>query len=185
MIDGDAAVRWNRGGPLSDTAGFIKQLPHDLVASFRSTLAEALEASLLLFVVDASDPTYEAQLEVSRSVLREIGADAVPSRLVLNKMDRVDAAGRAALLEKHPDAILPSAHAPDSVSALRDIIIGFFEAAMVEDVLVLPYAKQGLIGEVYDSARVLSETYDETGRVLQVRGLPGAIARLQRSLATH
>ncbi len=84
---------------VSDTVGFIKQLPHDLVASFRSTLAEALEASLLLFVVDASDPTYEAQLEVSRSVLREIGADAVPSRLVLNKLDRVDAAGRAALLE--------------------------------------------------------------------------------------
>ena len=98
---------------VSDTVGFIKQLPHDLVASFRSTLAEALEASLLLFVVDASDPTYEAQLEVSRSVLREIGADAVPSRLVLNKMDRVDAAGRAALLEKHPDAILLSAHAPE------------------------------------------------------------------------
>ena len=168
---------------VSDTVGFIKQLPHDLVASFRSTLAEALEASLLLFVVDASDPTYEAQLEVSRSVLREIGADAVPSRLVLNKMDRVDAAGRAALAEKHPDAIMLSAHAPEDVSALRDTIIAFFEAAMVEDVLVLPYAKQGLIGEVYESARVLSEDYDETGRVLKVRGLPGAIARLRRSLA--
>jgi GTP-binding protein HflX len=170
---------------VSDTVGFIKQLPHDLVASFRSTLAEALEASLLLFVVDASDPTYEAQLEVSRSVLREIGADAVPSRLVLNKMDRVDAAGRAALMEKHPDAILLSAHAPDDVSALRDDIIAFFEAAMVDDVLVLPYAKQGLIGEVYESARVLSEAYDETGRVLTLRGLPGAITRLRRSLAAH
>ncbi|GGC67637.1 GTPase HflX [Siccirubricoccus deserti] len=168
---------------ISDTVGFIKQLPHDLVASFRSTLTEALEASLLLFVVDASDPTYEAQLEVSRSVLREIGADVVPSRLVLNKMDRVDAAGRAALMAKHPDAILLSAHAPEDVSALQDIIIAFFEAEMVEDVLVLPYAKQGLIGEVYESARVLSEEYDETGRVLKVRGLPGAITRLQRSLA--
>jgi GTP-binding protein HflX len=168
---------------VSDTVGFIKQLPHDLVASFRSTLAEALEASLLLFVVDASDPTYEAQLDVSRSVLREIGADAVPSRLVLNKMDRVDAAGRAALLEKHPDAILLSAHAPADVSALRERIIAFFEAAMVEDVLVLPYAKQGLIGEVYESTRVLSEDYNETGRVLNVRGLPGAITRLRRSLA--
>ncbi len=170
---------------VSDTVGFIKQLPHDLVASFRSTLAEALEASLLLFVVDASDPTYEAQLEVSRSVLREIGADAVPSRLVLNKMDRVDAAGRDALIAKHPEAILLSAHAAGDVSALRDTIIAFFEASMVEGVLVLPYAKQGLIGEVYESARVLSETYDETGRVLQVRGLPGAIARLQRSLTAN
>jgi GTP-binding protein HflX len=168
---------------VSDTVGFIKQLPHDLVASFRSTLAEALEASLLLFVVDASDPTYEAQLEVSREVLREIGADAVPSRLVLNKMDRVDEAGRAALLEKHPEAILLSAHSAGDVSALRETIVAFFEAAMVEDVLVLPYAKQGLIGEVYESARVLSEEYDEAGRVLRVRGLPGAIGRLQRSLA--
>src|SRR3954454_3306238 len=168
---------------VSDTVGFIKQLPHDLVASFRSTLTEALEASLLLYVVDASDPTHEAQLEVSRSALREIGADAVPSRLVLNKLDRLDAAGRAALAEKHPDAILLSAHAPADVSALRDTIIGFFEAAMVEEVLVLPYAKQGLIGEVYDSARVLSEDYDEAGRVLKIRALPGAIARLRRSLA--
>ncbi len=170
---------------VSDTVGFIKQLPHDLVASFRSTLAEALEASLLLFVVDASDPTYEAQLEVSRSVLREIGADTVPSRLVLNKIDRVDAAGRAALTEKHPDAILLSAHVPEDVSALRDTIIAFFEAAMVEEVLVLPYAKQALIGEVYESARVLSESYDEAGRVLTVRGLPGAITRLRRSLTAH
>ena len=170
---------------VSDTVGFIKQLPHDLVASFRSTLAEALEASLLLFVVDASDPTYEAQLEVSRSVLREIGADAVPSLLVLNKLDRVDAAGRAALVAKHPEAILLSAHAPEDVSALRDTIIAFFEAAMVEDVLVLPYAKQGLIGEVYENARVLSEEYDETGRVLNIRGLPGAIVRLRRSLSAH
>ena len=170
---------------VSDTVGFIKQLPHDLVASFRSTLAEALEASLLLFVVDASDPTYEQQLEVSRSVLREIGADTVPSRLVLNKMDRVDDARRAALLEKHPEAIMLSAHRPDDVSALRESIVGFFETEMVEDTLVLPYAKQGLLGEVYDSARVLSEDHDETGRVLRVRGLPGAIARLKRSLAAR
>ncbi|MBU8538022.1 GTPase HflX [Falsiroseomonas tokyonensis] len=168
---------------VSDTVGFIKQLPHDLVASFRSTLAEALEASLLLFVVDASDPTYEAQLEVSRSVLREIGADAVPSRLALNKMDRVDAEARAALAAKHPDAIMLSAHAPEDVAALRETLIAFFEAQMEEDVLVLPYAKQGLIGEVYESARVISEDYNEAGRVLKIRGLPGAIARLRRSLA--
>lgn len=170
---------------ISDTVGFIKQLPHDLVASFRSTLAEALEASLLLFVVDASDPTYEAQLEVSRSALREIGADVVPSRLLLNKLDLLDTAGRAALMDKHPDAILLSAHAPEDVSALRDSIVAFFEASMVEDVLVLPDAKQGLIGEVYESARVLSEEHNETGRVLKVRGLPGAITRLRRSLAAH
>lgn len=169
---------------VSDTVGFIKQLPHDLVASFRSTLAEALEASLLLFVVDASDPTYEAQLEVSKSVLREIGADVVPWKLVLNKMDRVTSDERAALAERHPDAIMLSAHVPEDVAGLRETIIAFFEESMTEEVLVLPYAKQGLLGEVYESARVLSEDYDENGRVLTVRGLPGALSRLRRSLAS-
>jgi GTP-binding protein HflX len=168
---------------VSDTVGFIKKLPHDLVASFRSTLAEALEASLLLFVVDASDPTYEAQLEVSRNVLREIGAEAVPARLLLNKIDRVSEEDRAALREKHPDAILLSAKSPADVAALRETIISFFEASMVEDELVLPYAKQGLLSDVYENARVLSEDYDATGRILKVRGLPGAIARLRRTLA--
>jgi GTP-binding protein HflX len=168
---------------VSDTVGFIKKLPHDLVASFRSTLAEALEASLLLFVVDASDPTYESQLEVSRNVLREIGAEIVPSRLLLNKIDRVSEADRAALRAKYPDAILLSAKSPADVGALSEMIVAFFEAAMVEDQIVLPYAKQGLLGDVYENARVLSEDYDTTGRIMKVRGLPGAIARLRRTLA--
>jgi GTP-binding protein HflX len=168
---------------VSDTVGFIKQLPHDLVASFRSTLDEALEASLLLFVVDASDPTYGAQLEVSRTVLREIGADVVPSLLLLNKIDRVDAAERAALIEKHPDAILLSSKTPDDVAALRQTIIAFFEAKMEDAELVLPYAKQGLLGEIYENTRVLTEDFDADGRVMKVRGLPSAITRLQRALA--
>ena len=168
---------------VSDTVGFIKKLPHDLVASFRSTLAEALEASLLLFVVDASDPTYESQLEVSRNVLREIGADVVPSRLLLNKIDRVSEADRAVLREKHPDAILLSSKSPDDVAELRATIIAFFEASMVDDRLVLPYAKQGLLSDVYENARVLSEEFDATGRIMTIRGLPGAIARLRRTLA--
>jgi GTPase len=168
---------------ISDTVGFIKKLPHDLVASFRSTLAEALEASLLLFVVDASDPTHESQLEVSRNVLREIAADVVPSRLLLNKIDHVSQADRAVLRAKHPDAILLSAKSFEDVAALRETIVAFFEAAMVEDQLVLPYAKQGLLSDVYENARVLSEEYDITGRIMKVRGLPGAIARLRRTLA--
>jgi GTPase len=168
---------------VSDTVGFIKKLPHDLVASFRSTLAEALEASLLLFVVDASDPACESQLEVSRNVLREIGAEAVPSRLLYNKIDRVSEADRAALRARQPDAILLSATSPKDVAALRETIIAFFEAAMVEDQLVLPYAKQGLLSDVYENARVLSEDYGTTGRIMKVRGLPGAITRLRRTLA--
>jgi len=168
---------------VSDTVGFIRKLPHDLVASFRSTLAEALEASLLLFVVDASDPTYESQLEVSRNVLREIGAEVVPSRLLLNKIDRVSEVDRAALRAKHPDAIFLSATSSEDVTALRATIVAFFEAAMVEDQLVLPYAKQAMLSDIYEKARVLSEDYDIAGRIIPVRALPGAIAHLRRALA--
>lgn len=168
---------------VSDTVGFIKKLPHDLVASFRSTLDEALEASLLLYVVDASDPTHDAQLEVTREVLREIGADAVPSFVLLNKADRLDADARRALLRKHKDAIVLSAHEPADVAALRKTIIEFFEARMVDEELVVPYAKQSLLGDVYESARVVGEDYDEIGTRLQVRALPAAIARLRRAFA--
>ena len=166
---------------VSDTVGFIQKLPHDLVASFRSTLDEALEASLLLYVVDASDPTWEAQLEVTRSVLREIGAQSVPSRLLFNKADRLSPEAREALLQQHPEALVLSAHSPDDVAALRQTLIEFFDRSMVEAELVIPYARQARIGEVYEHARVLSEAFDETGRRLKVRALPAAMARLTRA----
>jgi GTPase len=166
---------------VSDTVGFLRELPHDLVASFRSTLDEALEASLLLYVVDASDPTCQAQLDVTRDVLREIGAAEVPSLLLLNKVDRLDEAARRALKARYPGAILLSAHAPEDVAALRQAVLDFFEAQMVEAELLIPYASQGRIGEVYESARVLSETFDDAGRAMRVRSMPGAIARLRRN----
>ncbi|MBX7098022.1 MAG: GTPase HflX [Myxococcaceae bacterium] len=164
---------------VSDTVGFIQKLPHDLVASFRSTLDEALEASLLLHVVDASDPGFPAQLEVTRTVLREIGAEDVPGRLVLNKADRLDAAAKAALRERYPEAVILSAHSPQDVAALRQTVIDFFDGLMGEATLMIPYASQNRLGEVYEHARVVSETYDEAGRHLVVRALPAALARLQ------
>jgi len=166
---------------VSDTVGFIKKLPHDLVASFRSTLDEALEASLLLYVVDASDPTWQMQLEVTRTVLREIGADAVPSLLLFNKVDRLDAAAQDALRSRHPEAILLSAHRPEDVGLLRERILSAFAASMVDADLVIPYDAQSRISEVYEHTTVLSESFGETGRRLRVRGLPGAIARLTQA----
>jgi GTPase len=165
---------------VSDTVGFLRQLPHDLVASFRSTLDEALEASLLLYVVDASDPTCQAQLDVTKGVLRDIGAAEVPSFLLLNKVDQLDEAARRGLKERFPGAILLSAHAPEDVAALRQAVLDFFEAQMVEAELLIPYASQGRIGEVYETARVLSETFDAAGRCVRVRSMPGAIAKLVR-----
>jgi GTP-binding protein HflX len=167
---------------VSDTVGFIQKLPHDLVASFRSTLDEALEASLLLYVVDASDATRDAQLEVTRGVLRDIGADRVPSKLLLNKADRLDADARHALRAYEAQgAIVLSAHDANDVAALRATIVDFFEASMVEAELVVPYTKQGSLADVYENARVVAEHYEESATRLRVRGLPGAIARLQRT----
>lgn len=168
---------------VSDTVGFIKKLPHDLVASFRSTLDEALEASFLLYVADASDPTFRGQLEVTRTVLAEIGADTVPSRLLLNKADRLDEAAKEALHAEFPEAIVLSAKTRDDIAALRGAIIDHFEASMVEGEILIPYAKQGLVGEVYENARVLGEEYGEAGSTLRVLAHPAVIARLESLLA--
>lgn len=168
---------------VSDTVGFIKKLPHDLVASFRSTLDEALEASLLLYVIDASDPEHEAQLDVTRSVLREIGADEVPSKLLFNKADRLDPGALEALQAeaRRRDGIVLSAHNPENIAELRRSIIEFFEAKMVDGEIPVPYAEQARLGDVYETVRVIGEEYDERGVRLLVRGLPAAVARLQRA----
>jgi GTP-binding protein HflX len=169
---------------VSDTVGFIKKLPHDLVASFRSTLAEALEASLLLYVVDASDPTHEAELAVTREVLAEIGADEVPSLLVLNKIDRVDEADRAVLRRQHPGAVLMSAKTPADVAQLRELIVAHFDQHLMEEAeLVVPYGRERLVSEIHASSRVLEETYDERGASMRLRAVPAALARFRQALA--
>jgi GTP-binding protein HflX len=168
---------------VSDTVGFIKKLPHDLVASFKSTLDEALEASLLLYVVDSSDPTHEQQLNVTKGVLREIGADAVPSMLVMNKTDRLSNHQLAIARKDHPNAVFLSAKAPEDVARLRQTLIDWFEAAMEEGEIVVPYAKRNLMGEIYESARVVEETWDEVGAKLTLRAPEGVLARLRTQLS--
>ncbi|MFO0679461.1 MAG: GTPase HflX [Polyangiaceae bacterium] len=167
---------------VSDTVGFIQKLPHDLVASFRSTLDEALEATLLFHVVDASDPTYENQLEVTRSVLEEIGAKDVAAVLLFNKLDRVDEDAAAALRRKYGnEALYLSSRRPEDVAALHAYIVTYFESRMEEADILVPYAKQSQLGTVYETARVVEETYDERGARLRVRGMPAAVAKLRHT----
>lgn len=164
---------------ISDTVGFIKKLPHDLVASFKSTLDEALNASLLLYVVDCSDSTFRSQLEVTQTVLREVGAGDVTSRLVLNKIDRLEPLDLAMLKREFPDAIYLSAIRPNDISDLRIQLIEHFEREMVDEEFHIPYAAKGIIGEIRDRARVLSEDYDERGVTLKVRGQKEQVNRLR------
>jgi len=167
---------------ISDTVGFIKKLPHDLVASFRSTLDEALEASWLLHIVDASDPDFRGQLGVTRTVLQEIGADVVPSQLVLNKVDCLDDDQRLALMEEFPSAIQLSAHRPEDVVALRESIVAFFEADFEEVELVVPYARGHVVGVIHSTVRVIGEDWDESGARLTVRAPSGEIERIRALL---
>ena len=167
---------------ISDTVGFIKKLPHDLVASFRSTLDEARDADLLVHLVDASDAAFPAQLEVTREVLREIEATDAPRLLVLNKIDKVDAETRARLVAEWPDAVPISVKDPADVALLRERIVAFFERDMVEADLVVPYAKQRLVGEAHSACRVVAESHDEHGTRLRVRARPEVIARLRAGL---
>jgi GTP-binding protein HflX len=169
---------------VSDTVGFIKKLPHDLVASFRSTLDEAREASLVLHVVDGSDPDAAAQLEVTRAVLAEIGAGDIDARLVFNKRDQMTAEQLAAVTREHPEALQVSARDPADVARLRAYILGFFDADMVDGEVLVPYGAKGVIAEVHRDAKVLEETYDERGATFRVRATPDVLARLQ-SLAAR
>jgi len=172
---------------VSDTVGFIKKLPHDLVASFKSTLDEALEASLLVHVVDASDPGHERQLEVTHAVLTEIGAGEVPRLLVFNKIDRVgdeaaQAAQARALGARWPEALVLSAKRPADVARLRQALCDHFAGSFVAGELVVAPDRQELRGEIFAACHVEDERWDERGAVFRVRAHPQALARLRTRL---
>ncbi len=169
---------------VTDTVGFIKKLPHDLVASFRSTLDEAANCDLLLHLVDAADAALADQLAVTREVLGEIGADAVTTWLVLNKIDRCDAAQRAALTERYPRALQLSAKSPDDVRGLHDQLVEHFIGALEDAELVIPYAAHRLVNAVHERATVLGEIHDDDGTRLTVRAPSRVIAALRAELET-
>jgi GTP-binding protein HflX len=173
---------------VSDTVGFIKNLPHGLVASFKSTLDEALDAGLLLHVIDASDPGFERQLEVTDHVLAEISADTLPRLRIFNKIDHVgDEAAQAEctarLNEKYPDCVVMSARRPEDVARLRLKIIEFFQQGLVEAELFLPWSAQQLRGEIYARCQVLAERADEDGAFFSIRGEPATIDSLREQFA--
>lgn len=160
---------------VSDTVGFIKNLPHDLVASFKSTLEEAAEASLLLHVIDASDPGFERQIEVTEAVLEEIDAGKVPRLRVFNKIDRVgdakaQAAHAKALRAQFPKCIVLSAVDTDDIARLQKAIRAFFRKRLVKAELFLPWSAQQLRGELFACCEVLEERAETEGAFFSVRG---------------
>jgi GTP-binding protein HflX len=133
--------RWDLGGGnacmLSDTVGFVRDLPHHLVASFRSTLEETIDARLLLVLVDGSDPAAEMQIQTVTRTLDGIGADHQPRIIVVNKVDRIEAMdARLAWLNRHPDAVMLSAITGEGVEELvtrvREHVLGPVREVWVE-----------------------------------------------------
>ena len=167
---------------VSDTVGFIKKLPHDLVASFKSTLDEALNSSLLLFVVDCADPAFRSQLKVTQDVLSEVGATEVPRLLVLNKRDQLSAESLQDLKTEFPEAIFISTRDRGDLQLLRNKIMSYFEASMVDEDLFIPYLIQGVIGDVRGKMRVLSESYNELGVTLKVRSSLENLEQIKKKL---
>ena len=169
---------------VSDTVGFIKNLPHGLVASFKSTLDEALDAGLLLHVIDASDAGFERQIEVTDQVLKEIGAQDVPRIRIFNKIDYVGDEGAqteciARLTAKYPTCMVMSARRPDDVAKLHAIIVAFFQQDLIEDEIFLPWTAQQLRSEIYASCKVLAERAEAEGAFFLVRGAPNIVNALR------
>jgi GTP-binding protein HflX len=168
---------------VSDTVGFIKKLPHDLVASFRSTLEEAKDASLLLHVVDGADPAFRDQYQVTRQVLEEIGAGGHTGLLVLNKADQLSQAQREALAAEFPQAVLLSARSPEDVQRLRERLVAHFESAMQEREFLVPYQDSRFVALLHERGRVLEERYEEEGTRVRLRAPSSVLESLSNEFA--
>ena len=152
---------------LVDTVGFIRSLPHGLVAAFRATLEEVLEADLVLHVVDGTDPEMAAKEKAVREVLEEIGADESPNRLmVINKIDGADDAARLALRSERPEAVQVSALTGEGFGDLKRRIAETLDMFPRPVTLRIDPRDERRIASVYRHAKVLSQTRDEFGQVV-------------------
>lgn len=166
----------------SDTVGFIKKLPHDLVASFHSTLAEAHDASLLLYVVDASDASFRSQLDVVHNVLAEVGVQGSKKLLVLNKSDQLSDAQQQALMAEFPDAMMTSTRNAADIAKLHKYIVDTAQSDMIEEEVIIPYTAKGIVGEIRSTMSVIKEEYEYSHIKLTVRSNAIDLERLKKRM---
>jgi GTP-binding protein HflX len=167
---------------LTDTVGFIRKLPHQLVDAFAATLEETRRASLIIHVVDSSVPEEdrEAMMHAVESVLEEIGAGDIPRLLALNKADLLDGEGRARAPSGRRDALLVSAHDGEGLDELRERIDATFVRALRPVELLIPYSDGGRLAELHDLAGELHR--EDTPHGVRVTALltPSNAARFAR-----
>lgn len=166
---------------ISDTVGFIRKLPHDLIASFKSTLQEVDEADLILKIVDLSNPSYEKHLETVNSVLQEMGVTERNALTIFNKIDLIeDQEVFTAARRQHPDAL--------AISVLRQINITKLETTILEMVRsehttrewLLRYDQQKLLAHLHDVLDVLEISYLENGIQVKVKGRRVALESIEK-----
>ncbi|MDE0301230.1 MAG: GTPase HflX [Candidatus Poribacteria bacterium] len=155
---------------LSDTVGFIKKLPHHLIAAFKATLDEVAEAKLLLHVVDVSHPQVEVQISAVNEVLRELGASEIPMLMVFNKIDCLeDEAPLCLLRSRFPESVNISAQRGDGLDVLRTELTNRFAENDVEVSLNLPYSEGKKLDFVYKNGEVLEVDYQGVSILVKAR----------------
>jgi GTP-binding protein HflX len=159
---------------LTDTVGFVRQLPHQVVEAFRSTLEVVCESELILHVVDGSAPDFEGQVDAVRTVLAEIGADALPELLVVNKADAVMDLGGAAgeearlLLAAHEGSVMVSAR---TGAGIDELLVAMGDRLRVGDrvvELVIPWARGDVLAAVHREGEIVGEVAGEQTTRIQV-----------------
>ena len=165
---------------LTDTVGFVKKLPHQLVQAFRSTLDVVVDADLLVHVVDGAGPDPLGHIEAVHDVLREIGAGEVPELLVFNKADKNDEPHR--LAARNPGSVAVSAVTGEGIAALLGAIGDRLRGLTDVVELLVPFDRGDVLAEVHREGQVLSETATEGGMRLRARLEPASAGRLRAYL---
>jgi GTP-binding protein HflX len=167
-----------RAFTLTDTVGFVRHLPHQLVEAFRSTLEETAEADLIIHVVDGSDAEPEAQLAAVRTVLAEIGAAHVPELVVVNKIDAADPVILQGLRAREPGSLSVSARTGAGLTALLDAVEAALPRLDVQVRVTVPYSRGDLVARAHAEGEVLAAEHVESGTLLEARVPPGLAAQL-------
>jgi GTP-binding protein HflX len=159
-----------RAYTLTDTVGFVRSLPHQLVEAFRSTLEEVAEADLVLHVVDAAHQDPEGQIAAVRGVLAEIpGASDVPELVVLNKADIAAPEALTRLRSREPGAVAVSAHTGEGLVKLEAVIADRLPRPAVEVDVVVPYDRGDLVSRVHEDGEVVFQEHTGEGTLLRAR----------------
>lgn len=168
---------------LTDTVGFVRHLPTQLVEAFRSTLEEVADADLLLHVVDGSDPLPTDQVkavrEVITEVLRESDAPAPPELLVVNKVDAADPVTLTQLRGLLPGAAFVSAHTGEGIPELREQLAEIVKSPEIEVTALVPYSRGDLIARIHSDGRILGSSHEPEGTLVRAK-VPEALASALR-----